>query len=133
MSRLNLAIPFALALSFSPMLVQPPVLNAAEKQTATDNQPPQKGWLGISIGSDSSRNHVVVESVKDNSTASEMGLKANDLITQFTSDKKTWDINENVDLKNTRLMFEKLLDKNNIKKEQAHPQILKLVIDRLMK
>jgi hypothetical protein len=30
-------------------------------------------------------------------------------------------------------MFEKLLDKNNIKKEQAHPQILKLVIDRLMK
>lgn len=60
---------------------------------------PQKGWLGIGISSDAGE-YVVIESVKPNSTASEMDLKAQDRITQFANDHKTWDIRQNSDLKN---------------------------------
>ncbi|NRA37232.1 MAG: PDZ domain-containing protein [Planctomycetes bacterium] len=59
----------------------------------------KKAWLGITIGPQIGMNaDVVIESVKAKSTAAEMGLKVNDVITQFANEEKTWDIRENSDL-----------------------------------
>ncbi len=57
---------------------------------AEDNRP----WLGITpdttTGFDA---QVFVKSIKPNSTAQEMGLKVNDVITDLASDKNSWRIN----------------------------------------
>lgn len=53
----------------------------------------ERPWLGITPDVSPGFDHqVIVKTVRANSTAQEMGLKPNDIITDLASDKKNWSI-----------------------------------------